>query len=324
MGRTTLGEIREYVEELGRSEGAYALVCGRTGESPVPASGLRFESRAVARAAASAVEQYRETLRRYDPRVPRYDIIVCERHESMTWSDLGREESRWTREPEAVPPSDTPVFETGEDADELVEFCHGVAATVFETLAEHEYPALRSGIMEAYFELAQRHSTADRLCLRLIERMATALAEELPPQNQVTLLSAVATKLDTRAGTRGDGNTGGEPTSLTTGGEPTPLEAVLAELRTVGLLGTYECRRRPGYVETGPATNSVTLDGYVLSPCEGRLPLLPILVELYRRRDIWLPVSTCSTDDGWRVEFERVDVYTAGHAPACTVAPEVA
>jgi len=74
---TTLTELREYIEDLASDAGEYYLVCSRRGDRPVPAAGLRFESRATARAAARATEQYRAALRRYDPRLPRYDVIVC-------------------------------------------------------------------------------------------------------------------------------------------------------------------------------------------------------------------------------------------------------
>ena len=74
MVAMTLAETREYIEALARDGGDYYVVCGRTGERPVPVAGRRFAERATARAA----EQYRATLRSYDPRVPQYDLVVCE------------------------------------------------------------------------------------------------------------------------------------------------------------------------------------------------------------------------------------------------------
>lgn len=79
MTSETLRDTRALVEELATESGRYYLVCGRTGERPVPAAGLWFEDRASARAAAGATEQYRRLLRRYDPDLPRCDVIVCER-----------------------------------------------------------------------------------------------------------------------------------------------------------------------------------------------------------------------------------------------------
>lgn len=42
--RTPLTELRRYVESLSTETGEYVLYCARTGESPVPADGLRFDS----------------------------------------------------------------------------------------------------------------------------------------------------------------------------------------------------------------------------------------------------------------------------------------
>jgi hypothetical protein len=78
MAATPLTSLREYVERLASETGEYRLVCGRTGHRPVPAAGLRFESRQAAQIAARVTTQYRATLRHYDPRLPVYDIIVCQ------------------------------------------------------------------------------------------------------------------------------------------------------------------------------------------------------------------------------------------------------
>jgi hypothetical protein len=73
---TSLADVRERIESLAGPDGEFYLRCGRTGDRPVPAAGLRFETRATARRAARATERYRAMLRRYDPRVPCYDVIV--------------------------------------------------------------------------------------------------------------------------------------------------------------------------------------------------------------------------------------------------------
>lgn len=75
---TTLTDIRERLEGLAGEGGEYVLVCARYGERPVPAADLRFDSRSDARTAARATERYRAALRRYDPQLPRYDVIVCQ------------------------------------------------------------------------------------------------------------------------------------------------------------------------------------------------------------------------------------------------------
>lgn len=78
MIETTLVDLREQIEALSNEGGEFYLICGRTGSQPVPTTGLRFESRPTARAAAWTTKQYRTALRRYDPRLPFHDIIVCQ------------------------------------------------------------------------------------------------------------------------------------------------------------------------------------------------------------------------------------------------------
>ncbi|WP_144906166.1 DUF7552 domain-containing protein [Halobellus captivus] len=78
MTEPTLTTLRTRIEALASDGGAFAVVCGRTGERPVPVVGYRFETRRRAEFAARAAEQYRTALRRYDPALPRYDLIAVE------------------------------------------------------------------------------------------------------------------------------------------------------------------------------------------------------------------------------------------------------
>ncbi|WP_049985239.1 DUF7552 domain-containing protein [Halobellus rufus] len=97
MTEPTLTTLRSRIESLA-GDGAF-VVCGRTGERPVPVGGWRFETRAQATRAARVAEEYRAALRRYDPALPHYDLIVVE-------------DRPVRREWEAVSPS-TPVTHTG-------------------------------------------------------------------------------------------------------------------------------------------------------------------------------------------------------------------
>jgi len=146
---TSLGEIRDHVEALASGDGTYYVVCGRTGERPVPTAGLRFEERSVARNAARAAEQYRAALRRYDPRLPCHDLIVCQAVPQVAG----------TAEPErdGERPS-SPVHgraSTAPESRRLVEFCHELAAVVFETLCDAGFTAVEMAVMDAYFDLAE-------------------------------------------------------------------------------------------------------------------------------------------------------------------------
>ncbi|PSQ14644.1 hypothetical protein BRD02_08830 [Halobacteriales archaeon QS_8_69_73] len=78
MHDSTLTGIRDRIEALASADGRYYVACARTGDRPVPAAGHRFPDRAAARTAARLTEWYRARLRRYDPQLPSYDLIVCQ------------------------------------------------------------------------------------------------------------------------------------------------------------------------------------------------------------------------------------------------------
>jgi hypothetical protein len=301
MVGTPLSDIRGHVRSLASREGTYYLVCGRTGERPVPAADLSFETRRAAEIAAVATEQYRALLRQYDPRLPRYDVVVSRHDRSRRETTCDCVDRSASDEPLRWGLSE-PVL-TAAVQRTLGEFCHDVAGAVFEVLAARGYRTVEAAIVESYLALAGEHTDPDRLCLCLLERTATELAERLSPPDQQAVLSAAAGRLETEG-------TGTDPERHT-------VDAALAELRTVGLVDGYEHTREHGEADT------VRVTGYALSAGEGRLPLLPVLVELYRRRHRWLPVSIAPTagGDGWDIEF-----VCAGTASTvdCSVAPEVA
>ncbi|WP_327050596.1 DUF7551 domain-containing protein [Halomicrococcus gelatinilyticus] len=282
---TSLGEIRDHVEALASGDGTYYVVCGRTGDRPVPTAGLRFEERAVARNAARAAEQYRAALRRYDPRLPCHDLIVCQDVPQVTG----------TAEPErdGGPPS-SPVngrASTAPESRRLVEFCHELAAVVFETLCDAGFTAVETAVMDAYFDLAETVTDPDDLCLCLLESMAVALDEHLDLAEQATVLASAASQL---------------PPPATTG---EPVTATLTRLRRLGLLGSYV--RSPWSADLAGGTHSVTvrLSGYALAPRDGRLPVLPVVLDLYRRRPGRTPSApeVVDVDDGWRLTLTMTD-----------------
>jgi hypothetical protein len=302
MVETPLSDIRRHVRSLASREGTYYLFCDRTGDRPVPAAELSFETRRAAEIAAVATEQYRAFLRQYDPRLPRYDVVVGQHGPSRRGKTVcdcadGSVDGgslRWGLSEPVV---------TAATQRDLGEFCHDVAGAVFEVLAARGYRAVETAIVESYLALAGEHTDTDRLCLCLLERTATELAERLSPPAQQAVLSAAAARLGTG--------------STATDSKRHTVDAALAELQTVGLVGGYEHAGEAGQADT------VRVTGYALTAREGRLPLLPVLVELYRRRHRWLPVSITPTagGDGWHIEFA-----CAGTADttACSVAPEVA
>ncbi|MEM4780872.1 MAG: hypothetical protein QXG03_04820 [Halalkalicoccus sp.] len=260
MTEASLVDLRAQVKSLASPDGEYSLVCARTGGRPIPATGLRFESRRVARMAARSTERYRAALRRYDPQVPHHDVIVQQS------PAIPRASARSAPPEDSAENRDRNPPEAGDSA--LIEFCHAVA--VFETIAASEHNAVEDAIMETYFDLAETVEHPDELCLRLLESIAIELDDRLNPAAQAAVLSTAVNSLptDAPAETDGDGD---------------PLEGALARLRTSGLLADYRIERCSADLDTGARSWEVRIDGYALGEADGRIVTLPIVVELLGR-----------------------------------------
>ncbi|GAB3689077.1 hypothetical protein GCM10028857_24010 [Salinarchaeum chitinilyticum] len=294
---TTLGEIRSAVEALSSEDGSYYLVCARTGDRPVPAADLRFDSRACARAAATATEQYRAALRRYDPQLPYYDVVACQAGE--TESD-GRSGGVWTatagRDRRAGGDAgDSGRFTPAASASSgersaLVECCHRVVAAAFEALSAAGHDAVESAVMDAYVELAEAVEDPDELCCCLLECMAAEIDRELSPRQQAAVVADAADRLPAP-----------QPTDR-------PLSATLEDLQARGLLAGH-ARSRWSADPDGARSVVALVDGYVLSPRDGRLPVLPVVVELLRRQPDWQPATldVVALDVGWKLRLTLAD-----------------
>lgn len=313
---TTLEDIRDHIEALASEKGEYSLVCGRYGDRPVPAAGLRFENRTAAQAAARATEQYRAALRQYDPRLPYYDVIAQQetgvsdplegrysrtlienerrssdekddKNEEWLLSDpvLAGESSDFVATDEPPESGETP------ERRRLIEFCHHVAAAVFETLSEGGYEQVESAVMDAYFELAETVSDPDDLCLCLLESMATTLDAKLEPAEQAVILSRAADRLD----------------ALPAAEEP--VGATFGRLQRHGLVGSYDLLSSS--IDSARKRSVVIhMPRYALSPRSGRLPVFPIIIDLVRHGLEGVPsaVWAVPVEDGWRLTF----VFTNG------------
>ncbi|MFW6435886.1 MAG: DUF7551 domain-containing protein [Halovenus sp.] len=293
---TTLTDIRDHIEELASEDGQYYIVCGRTRDRPVPADGLSFESRTVARAALRATEQYRAALRRYDPRVPYYDLIVCERAGPGAKRLAHREGDDWEL-------TDPVVTTSAPDRRTLVEFCHRVAAAVFEALSAGGYSTVESAVMDAYFELAETIAEPDELCLRLLESTATELGRHLAPREQASLLASAGSRLP--------------PADAA----DRPVKESCDELQRSGLVGSYSYSPVSYDRERRERLVVVDLLDYALSERDGRLPVLPFVLDLYRRDLDRTPSELLVEADGedWRLTIE----FSDSTAPAGLVWPQV-
>lgn len=295
MFGTTLSEIREHIDALASDDGTYSVICGRTGEQPIPVVGMSFEGRTTARSATRAAEQYRTALRQYDPSVPYYDLIVCQDIAPLVSTDhngsRSQHEDDRTHSTPNLDQSPSSLALDGRPSDpnrqQLIEFCHGVAAAVFETLCDTGCRRVETAIMDAYFDLAETVTDLDELCLCLLESMATELATRLDPTEQADLLSNAATRLAPLA-----------PVEH-------PVTATFTRLQRVGLVGKYT--RSPWSIALDDGTRSVVvqLSEYALSPQNGRFPMLPVVLDLYRQELDW-PLSVVHVADAgesWRIRL---------------------
>ncbi|ELY71974.1 hypothetical protein C490_04402 [Natronobacterium gregoryi SP2] len=308
-------DIRKYITSLSSDSGRYYLVCARTGDRPVPTRGLSFESRSTARAAARATEQYRTTLRRYDPRLPSYDVVVCERSRERP------ADGESTGSPRLSSTLSTPVevgagrnrMRSAEHSpdDSLIDFCHTVAAAVFETIAESSHDDLEKTIMDTYVDLAERIEQTNELCLCLLESMAAELATTLTPDEQRRLLSTTVQRLPPA------------PSAAD------PIASTLSRLQTVSLLEGYAIRSRSGELETGVRAWTVSIDGYAFDGAtkgENRpIVTLPLTLELFRQ----YPTRQLTISDVERPESDpatcrvRITTESVERSPSLVQATEV-
>jgi len=288
---TTLADIRDHIESLASDDGEYYLVCVRYGDRPVPAADLRFDTRATARAAAQATTQYRQALRRYDPQVPYYDIVACQAVDVQTQCACieARCDSQSTH-PEAL--TEPVVNQSSSVGHELVEFCHRVAAAVFETLSEHGYDAVEGAVMNAYFEHAEAVGDPDEFCLCLLESMAGELDERLSVANQAEVLADAAARLES-------------PTDDTN-----PLDATLAALDRSGVIEGYTRSPYSVDLDGGAGSVIVQISGYALEAHDGRLPVLPLILELCRHctERPAQSIQVTTVDGGWQLTLGLGDV----------------
>ncbi|EFW91418.1 hypothetical protein ZOD2009_14966 [Haladaptatus paucihalophilus DX253] len=259
MVGNTLHDIRRHVESLATDGGTYRIVCGRTGTSPVPIAGQRFESRDTAQTALRFAEQYRAALRRYDPHLPYHDLIVCE---TPRGSDAARD---------ATPPFQRPTLQRSArsvggdsvtDHQPLIDFCHDVTGALFETLATEGFAAVERAVMDVYLDAAESISDRDEFCLILLESMVEELTDRLSADEQARVLASAAARLPP---TVDDGAT---------------IETVLEYLVSVSIVSDYRLTSMDDAVS--PRAWLVRLSEYALQGDERYLPTLPLAIELRR------------------------------------------
>ncbi|WP_254544530.1 DUF7551 domain-containing protein [Halomarina pelagica] len=292
MMGSTLREIRRRIEDLSTPTGDFVVRCARTGERPVPLFRRRFPDRATATEAARLGEEYRAELRRYDPRVPWYDLVATED------ADFAERDGEPLVDPQPTP---------DDRQNALAEYCHEVAAAVFETLSTGPYRRVERAVMDTYLRCAEAVTDPDDLCLALLESVARALDEHLDDAAQADVLREAAARLDRGVGEPAVGS--GHSADLARDStHESPLTGVFETLRRVALVEGYRVRRvRPSPRErTSERADeaerrwTVSLHGYALAPADDRLPTLPVVVGLLRTLPNDATVTEARrTADGW-------------------------
>ncbi|MDH5020141.1 DUF7551 domain-containing protein [Halobacterium rubrum] len=168
MVGTDLATIRGRLEALADPDGGFVVACGRTGERPFPVAGLRFPDRETAADALSLATAYRETLARYDPWTPRYDLVV----------------------------HGTPVPPAAAEAPDCSDVCHDVVGAVFEALSASGNEAAERAVLDDYLAAAEATTDVDDLSVVLLASTADALDSHLAPGERASVLRDAAGRVD--------------------------------------------------------------------------------------------------------------------------------
>ena len=312
----TLRDLRERIADRHEDDGRYYVNCARTGERPVPVAGSRFPTRETAVAAAELAAEYRAELRRYDPRLPHYDLVVSEAPGTDGPVASESPDSAASSDSATASASVTPSNPaTSPDSGSASDFCHDVSAAVFEALSELGETSVERAALEAYLHSAESVTDPDELCLVLLATMATEIDARLDPDRQGEVLRAAADRLATPSGPGTSPH--GARSGLDAPAERSdPMTATLARLDRHWLVGDYavsEAEARSGRSWT------ISVEEYAFDSVDGTVPTLPLAVELLRR----LPDETIAVSDlratgnsGW----ECVVSADAGNARALSLA----
>lgn len=276
----TLRDVRAEIRSLSRPDGEYEVVCGRSGIAPSVVAGLTFPDRRAASEAAELACTYRATLRRYDPSIPFDDPLVHEVSPPSVPPPAAPPEARRTRFPL---------------------FCHDVAGAVFESLSALGHRSVETAAMETYLTLAEVVDDESDFCLTMLWSLMSELDVRLSAAEQTAVVERTA----------------GLFAPVETAN---PVSESLRYLQSVGLLDGYTVRT-PGADREGVADGGVagaephdrdsssdggavgaddgddaepspeperrqwelTFGAYALAERTGRIPTLPIAVDVLRR-----------------------------------------
>ncbi|MFC6826141.1 DUF7551 domain-containing protein [Halopelagius fulvigenes] len=187
--------------------------------------------------------------------------------------------------------SDGPVGPLASESDDVraryFSFCHDVAGAVFEALSATGHREVESATMETYLTLAEVVSDRDDFCLTMLWSMMSELDVRLGPGRQATVVRSAADML-------------GSPAVESAANSP--VEATMRRLSSSSFVGDYRVVPCPD----GDAWE-ISFGDYALAERTGRLPTLPLAVDLVRRvpdRPVRFTDATALSDCRWRVRVE--------------------
>jgi hypothetical protein len=286
----TLRDIRAEIRALSCPDGDYEVMCGRTGIAPAAVSGFRFPDRHAAGEAAELASEYRSVLRRYDPGVPYYDPLVHEVSDQSVRPLATEPEERTTR---------------------YISFCHDVAGSAFESLSGLGHREVESAAMETYLTLAEVVDDHDDFGLTMVWSLMSEMDVRLSADEQTTVVETAA---ETFASTQ----------------TPNPVGATLRHLESCAFVTGYTVRPltadddgRERHRDAGDAPEAnpdgdartnfdsrrweLTFGDYALAERTGRIPTLPLAIDLLRRtpgRAVRFLDGEALSDHRWRLSLE--------------------
>ncbi|KAB1188873.1 MULTISPECIES: hypothetical protein [Haloferax] len=276
----TLRDIRAEIRSLSCPDGDFEVVCGRSGTAPSAVSGLTFPNRHAAGEAAELATEYRSVLRRYDPSAPYMDPLV-------------HEVSEKPMKPLAVEP--------GERQTRYSSFCHDIAGLMFESLSELGHREVESAAMETYLTLAEIVDDHDDFCLTMVWSLMSEMDVRLSAKEQTAVVERAAAMCSMER-------------------TPNPVGATLRTLESVSFIDGYSVRplavddTDPDDPDSEVRRWVVTFGDYALAERTGRIPTLPLAVDLLRRtpsRSVQFIDGEALSDSRWRL---RLQISSEGDA----------
>jgi len=95
--RETLRRTRERIETVAVADGNYGVACKDSGYSPAPVTDATFDTFEAAELACLSARAYRSALRRLDPSLPAYDLVVCAAEDGAVEQVSVRKQTRGRR-----------------------------------------------------------------------------------------------------------------------------------------------------------------------------------------------------------------------------------